>query len=193
MRALRYVSRQLGKPWYPLAIAGLAFLDIFLLVVPTDAFLVSAVAVNRKRWWSSALIVAVGSTLGALLFTWLAITQLPWLEAHFPAMAAAKSRIPGVLLLFRDYASLTVLLGAAGPLPMHPFILGAALYGMPAPEVGALVFAGRAGKYLAFAWCTAYFPSALHHVSSLRKEIRDLRHRRILRKQTKALARKASV
>lgn len=183
MRALKYVSRQLGKPWYPLAVAGLAFLDVFLLAIPTDAFLVSAVAVNRKRWWLTALTIALGSAAGALLFTYLAFTQLPWLEQHFPAISAAKSQIPGVMLLFKDYASLTVLFGAAGPLPMHPFILGAALYGMPVGEVAILVLAGRAGKYLIFAWCTAYAPAALGYFARLRHEIRELRHQRLLRKR----------
>jgi membrane protein YqaA with SNARE-associated domain len=183
MRALSQVSRHLGKPWYPVAVAGLAFLDVFLLAIPTDAFLVSAVAVNRRRWWLTALTIALGSAAGALLFTYLAFTQLPWLELHFPAITAAKSRLPAVLLLFRDYAGFTVLFGAAGPLPMHPFILGAALYGMPVGEVALLVLAGRAGKYLVFAWCTAYVPSALSYLGRLREEIRRLRHQRVLRKR----------
>lgn len=158
MKLFSSLQRHLGRPWYPALVAVLAGADLFLFAVPTDALLISAVAANQRRWWVTALLVAAGSTLGAMLFAYIFLTQQAWLEAQLPMLAAARGGLPGAFSWIQHYAEGTLVFGAVGPLPLHPFLLGAAVTGSSLVKLGLLVFCGRSAKYLAFAGITALAP-----------------------------------
>lgn len=145
----------MGKPWYPLLVSFLAFADAFVLTLPTDGFLVAAVMANKKRWCTIALVVSLGSTLGAWLLALLFLWQRPWLEAHLPVLSSLgldSTSFP------RAYGDLALFFGAVGPIPMHPFVLLAALSGFSLARIAFWVFVGRLVKYLFLAWVARGLP-----------------------------------
>src|SRR4051812_40346336 len=66
---LRRMERFTDRSWYPALVAALAALDLFVLVIPTDGLLISAVLSPKRRakWVSAAIWVSLGSTVGAVL------------------------------------------------------------------------------------------------------------------------------
>ena len=158
MKRFSFLAHHLGRPWYPSLIAVLAGADLFLFAVPTDALLFSAVAANRSRWWLTALLVAAGSTSGAVLFAYLFLTHQAWVLGWLPLLSAGGSTLPEAFSWVQRYSEGTLLFGAVGPLPLHPFLVGAALSGSSLAKLGVLVFCGRAAKYLAFAGIAALAP-----------------------------------
>ncbi len=56
-----------GDSWWYAPIVGLlAALDSFVVIVPTDGLLVGASVLSPKLWVYNAILVTLGSTLGAV-------------------------------------------------------------------------------------------------------------------------------
>ena len=55
----------MDRPWYVALVGGLAALDLFIMIIPTDGLLVTSVLVRPKRWVSWFLWVSIGSAVGA--------------------------------------------------------------------------------------------------------------------------------
>src|SRR6476620_9242043 len=54
--------------WFIPLVAFLAAVDAFLVVIPTETLLITAVLAHPKRWIAVALWVTFGSAMGATLF-----------------------------------------------------------------------------------------------------------------------------
>jgi membrane protein YqaA with SNARE-associated domain len=150
-------------PLYPLLIALLAALDLFVAFIPTDAILISSVLLKRERWLLMAVTVALGSTLGALALSGAArgiglpllLEWTPFVKLHASETWSEAERwiaawgSPGLAFI------------AVGPLPQQPAVLVCGLSRMPLPAIGLAVFVGRIAKYLFFAWAALRAPRLL--------------------------------
>jgi hypothetical protein len=63
---------------------------------------------------------------------------------------------------------------AFGPLPQHPAVAICGLAHMPLHTLFLSVFAGRAAKYLLFAWSAAYAPRWFRRWRGARREAEEL-------------------
>lgn len=84
---VRFLQRFVDRVWYPPLIGFLAALDNFIIVIPNDGILVSSSMLTPKRWFSLALCVSIGSTVGAVLLAALVEYQgLPWILNMYPGV-----------------------------------------------------------------------------------------------------------
>ncbi|MEO7162476.1 MAG: hypothetical protein ABI041_06120, partial [Bdellovibrionia bacterium] len=60
-----------NRKWFISLVSILAALDAFVIFIPNEALLISAVIVRPKHWLRIALWVSVGSAIGAAVFAWM--------------------------------------------------------------------------------------------------------------------------
>ena len=170
--SLQYIYRFIKRPCYVLLVAVLAALDLFILVIPTDALLVSAVIGKRHRWVGAAVLVAVGSALGALT---LAVVVRAFGADLLPSVVPESYSVRTTLLL-QHYGALALALISGSPLPQQPGVVLCTLGGMKNGTVFLAVLLGRLVKYLVIAWCAQFSPGWLARFigSSERSALEDL-------------------
>ena len=84
---VKWLEQFADRPWYPLLIAFLSTLDNFLIVIPNDGILVASSMIVPKRWFTFAIWVSIGSTIGSILFCLLVEHQgLPWILDIYPGI-----------------------------------------------------------------------------------------------------------
>jgi len=170
---IRSLQKYIDRPWYPYLVALLAAVDMFVLVIPTDGLLVSAVLLRPKRWARTFLIVTTGSALGALL--------LAWLFQH--GVSAVTDKL--VPLIFgaawndteafaQSHGALALALVAASPFPQAPAVVLAALADMPLSAIFLACWLGRGAKYALFAWSASHAPKLVLRLWGVRREINEL-------------------
>jgi membrane protein YqaA with SNARE-associated domain len=176
---LEKLMLRLGKHanqwWYAPTIGLLAFADLFILIVPTDAILVSAVLIAPKRWLVIGTMVAAGSALGAVALTLLLRFEgLPWLLHFYPGIDHTKSWHTATHLV--DSWGGWGLFGIAlSPIPQHAAIAVAAITGLGIPTIFFTVFAGRTLKYVVFSYIASHAPKLLSKIFGV-KFVQDLSH-----------------
>ena len=154
-----YIQRFVAHEMYPYLVAFVGFLDMFFLIVPNDLLLVAGVLAAPKRWYKSAFIVTIGSTLGAwaLAFALLAgksvILKVPVLE-HSHWWLDAR-------IYFQHYGAWALFLGAAVPIPVQPFIAAAIFSNFQAAQIAFFVCMGRLVKYFSLGLIASRFPKLL--------------------------------
>lgn len=140
-------------------IGFLAFIDLFVLFIPTEALIITTTLVRPKRWWMTAGFVAVTATLGAL--------SLAWCGSHygepFVVWLLGKNVFESAMWIragdwIQHYGIWGLWFIAVGPLPQPPTILLCALGHMPMPEIAAAIFLGRLPKYLLFSFLATKGP-----------------------------------
>ena len=147
-----------GSAWYMPMVAGLAFSDLFLCVVPVEVFLVAGVLARPRVWLWGGLLVSAGSSLGAFSLSLLVQgSGRAFLEHTFPKLFETAGWGRTVAFL-GDHGQWAISAIAASPLPQQPAVVMAALSGVSPFTVLGAVLGGRAVKYLLFAWLAAYMP-----------------------------------
>ena len=166
---------QLGKHgnqwWYPPVIGALAFADLFILIIPTDAILISAVMISPKRWLWIGTMVALGSALGAVALTLLLRYEgMPWLLHFYPGIDHTKAWATATHLV--DSWGGWGLFGIAlSPIPQHAAIAVAAIAGLEIPIIFGTVFLGRTLKYVAFSYLASHAPKLLGKIFGMKTEL----------------------
>lgn len=150
-----------GASWYPYLVALLAFSDLFIGIVPTDIFVVSAVMATPKRWIFISLLTALASALGAIgaagFCTYLGE---PALVKYLPGVVGS----PGWIWTdaYMTKYGLWALIGfSAGPLPLQPAVLIAGLMKKSLFLIFMGVLVGRTIKYPIECWVAAQCPEYL--------------------------------
>lgn len=167
-RGRKFVLRFVNRPWYPAMIAFLAALDFFIVVVPTDLFLISAVFGRPRRWLPISLTIALGSTLGAVILAYVLDYDQELIHRAFPSVFAS-SQWAYAERLIEEYGIYAIFFAAVGPLPIQPFVLVGALSAHLSLEGLAIsVAAGRVIKFSLFGWIASHAPRLLEkfHVAS---------------------------
>lgn len=168
------VQQFINRPWYVALVSLLAGLDLFILVVPSDGLMISAVLARRERWVSTFLWVTTGSALGALLLTGLIQgIGAEAMESLLPSVFNTEGW-SGTEAFLASYGAVALALLALSPLPQQPGVVLAALADMPPLVVFLAVWLGRAVKYGLFAWLAAYAPSQLRRFWVVRRELEEL-------------------
>lgn len=159
-KILNQIQRYMEKPWYPVLVATVVGLDVFLLAVPNDILLISAVMAKPKRWLLTCLTICMGSTLGAALLCALLYWNPDAVRATFPGLfqSHAWQHISDFL---HHYGLLATFLGALGPFPQQPFIILGALSDLPFVLLIASLFIGRLIKYLIIGALCSHAPGLL--------------------------------
>ena len=172
---LQKLMAQLGKHadrwWYPPVIGLLACADLFILIIPTDAILISAVLVAPKRWLVIGTMVAAGSALGAILLTLLLRYEgMPWLLHFYPGIDHTKSWATATHLV-ESWGGWGLFGIALSPIPQHAAIAVAAITGLGIPTIFVTVFAGRTIKYVAFSYLASHAPKLLGRIFGMKTEL----------------------
>lgn len=161
LRTIRKLEKFVDRWWYTPLIALLAAADIFILVVPTDALLISAVMMRPKKWISRFIWVSFGSALGAWAMG-LAIDALGTEPLHrFIGGAIGSDSWKNTAQYVHDHGALSVAFFSAGPFPLQPGVVLAALAGIPPLDLFLWAWVGRALKYGVFAWIASHAPKLL--------------------------------
>lgn len=157
--------------WYGPLIAFLAFLDSFVIVIPTDGLLVSAAMLAPRRWISTALLVSFGSALGAAgLAFLLARHGLPLLLYFQPDIESTKSWIYTARLMER-WGIWTVFAISVTPVMQQPAVALAALARNPIVPIFLASFAGRVIKFGLLAWLGTHAPGVLGKLWGFKKDL----------------------
>lgn len=160
--------------WYAPAIGLLAGADLFLVVIPTDGLLISAVMLAPRRWIYTAFMVTIGSTLGTLLLGHLLqVHGLPLLLNISPGIEQSSMWI-WTNNLMDSWGTWAVFLIALSPLMQHPAVALAAMAGMTLTTLGLMVFSGRIIKYLFLAYLATHAPGMLGKLWGLQHELEEV-------------------
>lgn len=170
---VQIIERYTDRIWYPPLIGFLAALDNLIVIVPTDGIAISSSMVTPKRWFTIALSISLGSTLGALVLAMLVEHQgLPWILSFYPGIAETKTWILS-MRFFDSYGLLLVFVIAITPFMQQPAVILASLASTPIAKLAAVIFAGRFLKYLAMSYLASHAPRLLGKVWGLRGELKD--------------------
>jgi membrane protein YqaA with SNARE-associated domain len=160
--------------WYAPLIGLLAAADLFLVVIPTDGLLISAVMLSPRRWIYFAFMVSFGSALGCLLLAHLLqVHGMPLLQHIVPGIEQ-NSTWAWTQQLMVQWGTWAVFLIALSPLMQHPAIALAALAGMPLLKIAGLAFGGRILKYLLLAYLATHAPGMLGNLWGLQHELDEV-------------------
>lgn len=175
MKALiRRLQKHARRWWYAPLVAFLAFIDHFMIIIPTDGLLVSAVLLNPKRWVSTTLIVTLGSSLGALalaaLIEW---HGLPLLLQISPGIDQTQAW-SWTDRFMDEYGMLAVFAVALSPFMQHPAVALASLANVPLAKIFGVVFLGRIIKYSIVCWVASHMPHLLKRLWGMRDEIEEV-------------------
>jgi len=159
--------------WYTPALALLAAADAFVIIIPTDGLLVGASMAKPKRWVYAAVVVTLGSTIGALILA--AILQkhgLPFLQYLNPGIDQTEAWAWSVKMM-ADWGRWALFFVAISPFMQQPAVALAALAGMPLLEVFYLVFLGRLLKYGFLSWLATHAPAMLSKIWGIQNELKE--------------------
>lgn len=160
--------------WYTPVVALLAAADLFILIIPTDALLISNVALRPKRWITIALWVTAGSALGSLFLT---LGIQAWGGSFLDALGISmqgSSTWETTARWMRDYQGPTLALFGAGPFPLQPAVVVAASAKVNPGAIFFWVALGRAAKFFFFAWAATHAPRLLDKLWGVRGEVKAL-------------------
>ncbi len=171
---IRRLQQFADRPWYFPVLGLLAGLDLFILLIPTDALLVSSVMLKPKKWIGAGVWVSLGSALGAVLLASL-IQWNPILvfEQWFPhAFETAAWR--SMDWFFDEYGGRALFFIALSPLVQFPAVAIAALSGMSLTKLFFVYLLGRLIKSLLFSYGGSHGSKLLFRLPMLRKDLQVL-------------------
>lgn len=170
---VQWLEQFADRPWYPALISFLSVLDNFLIVIPNDGILVASSMLIPKRWFIFATTVAIGSTIGSLLFCELVEAQgLPWILEFYPGLN--ETEIWKWTERFSvDYGVLIVFVVAILPITQHPALILGALANTPFLQLVLAIFIGRYLKFLLMAYLGSHSPKLLKRIWGMSDEMKD--------------------
>jgi membrane protein YqaA with SNARE-associated domain len=165
------LDRVSNRIWFLPFIGTLAGLDLFVLVVPTDGISVSATMLQPKKWIRIAISIAIGSTCGALLLSWLVKNHGPWMIATFFDTALQSSTWLHAQEFISDWGLIAICLVSMSFLPLQPVVVLAGLSVLPLNQIVLWIFVGRLTKFVALGWVSSHAPRFLGRFKHVRKDL----------------------
>lgn len=160
----RSLAKYIERPWYMLLVSFLAALDIFILIIPTDFFVICTSALKPKSWIKTFLWITTGSALGALAMAMvLRNLGIPFLES-LGVEILDPSQWPRITSFIESHGALALGLLAFGPFPLQPGAIAIAATDMPLSVIFIAVWIGRSVKYALFSWAAAFAPKFIHRI-----------------------------
>jgi membrane protein YqaA with SNARE-associated domain len=153
------VRKYSDRPWYLPFICLLAFVDLFVMVIPTEGLIVTTSILRPKRWLVTATVVTLASSLGALTLGALGyfhgVPFVAWVLGDDFFQSTNWIRMTGWIERWGFWGLWFISLG---PLPQQPAILICALAHMPLFEIFGAVLLGRLPKYVLFSYLATHSP-----------------------------------
>ncbi len=159
-RIMDYAGSQVSSPHYPLLVAGLAFIDLFIGIIPTDACVISGIFARPGRWFILALSAAFGSILGASLLAIILVYDGHLVLQFFPGFFGSESWLQTQEFLKR-HGDLAVGLGVLGPFPLQPMVIVPILGGVSFVSWLISFSTARILKYLLISFLASYAPGVI--------------------------------
>lgn len=174
LAGVRALRRYVDRPWFPFALAGLTFIDFFVVFIPSDGIIVASSMARPKKWFSMAVWMSVGSLLGGVLLA--IVTRhygepfIAWLSpnllsSHAWKLSEAWIEKHGVGAMF---------LIAASPLAQQPSMLLAGLANVSMSEIALALGTGRLIKFLVYSWIASHTPKLIKKIPAIGGELEDL-------------------
>ena len=172
-RYIKILQKYADRIWYPPLIGVLAALDNFVIIIPNDGILISSSMLTPRRWFSLALSIAIGSTIGAIILAAFVETQgLEWILEMYPGINETKSWV-WTENFFERYGMILIFIVAITPVMQQPAIIVASLAETPLFLLAAIIFSGRLIKFLLMAYVGSHAPRFLNKIWGLKGELRD--------------------
>ena len=145
---VRFADSSQHAWWFPFVLATLVAFDAFVVVLPGDAVVSLAVLSNPRRWFKTAMISAIGSTLGSF--------ALYLVIHHFgkrgldplTSSGLGSPRWQNARGFFRHYGLFSLTLGSVLPGGTWPPVVMAGLSDDRWALVLAALMLGRVSRYL---------------------------------------------
>jgi membrane protein YqaA with SNARE-associated domain len=147
-----------SRKWFLPLVAVLSALDAFIVFIPNDALLISAVLVRRNHWIRTALWVSIGSAIGAAACAWLiSLYGDSLVNQLFPKLLDSKTWLDSSRVI-QQHGSWGLAAVSLSPFPQHAAIAIAGLAHLQPFTVLGSVLLGRTLKYVFVAWCSTHSP-----------------------------------
>lgn len=160
--------------WYAPVVGVLAFIDCFVVVIPTDGLMITATVMAPRRWIYNALITTIGSSIGAMVLAHLVDVHGHGLVLQlFPTIHETSAWIWTQKLMDR-WGAVAVFLIALSPFMQHPAVIIAGLIAMPPVTLFSAVFLGRVIKYLLLSWIASHAPNLLGTIWGIQDELKEV-------------------
>jgi membrane protein YqaA with SNARE-associated domain len=169
-RALHQLQRFIDHVWFPPFLGFLCILDLFILIVPLDALLISSVLLRPSKWLPIFLCMTAGAVLGSFGVCWLVQCDPELLNRLFQNALHTET-----WRQTEHWVNQWGIWGLVGlgmsPVPQQFPVLIAGLAQMKPLEVAISLGVGRFMKYAIYGWAAAHAPQWLARIPFLRKEI----------------------
>lgn len=173
-KSLQRLQRFADRWWYFPVVGLLAGIDLFILIVPTDAILVSSVMLQPRKWISAFIWIALGSATGALVLASLVQWDPVLVTEHWFPHTFDSALWQSTDGFFDKYGDIALFLIACSPLVQFPAVLLAGLSGMPLMQIFFVVLFGRALKTAIISWGASHAPRLLFKLPFMRRELQFL-------------------
>ena len=150
-----------GRPWFSALLAGLAFADLFILIIPLEVILVSSVLLRKRLWWSFALALTLGSAFGAVALALLVrLYGEPLLHTIMHDAFMSPEWLKTIDFV-QKHGSYGLAFISLGPLPQQPAVAICGLAHMGSMKIFLAILIGRAPKYFLVSYLTVRAPQMI--------------------------------
>ncbi len=171
---VQFLQKYTERIWYPTLIGFLAFVDTFIIIIPTDGLLISSAMLKPKSWFNLALCISVGSTVGGMIFFHLIQKHgLPWILEIYPGINSGPIWAWSETF-FLKYGLLLVFIVAATPIIQQPAIIFASLAHTPFLPMMFVVFLGRFLKNIIMAYISSHSPRLISKMWGVQDELDEV-------------------
>lgn len=173
-QAVKLFQHYINHAWYLPMLSLLAFLDNFLVVVPTDGILISSSMLRPPKWFFFALFTAIGSAIGALCLAWLINAYgVQIVERLFPDIQTTSAWIR-TQLFFDKYGLWLLFAVAVTPFTQQPAIILAVLAGVPIVQIFLISLLGRGIKFMLMAYLGSHAPNLIKKFWGVKGELKEV-------------------
>jgi membrane protein YqaA with SNARE-associated domain len=171
---LARLQRFLDRPWYPVVLAGLAALDLIVVVIPVDGLTVAAILAAPRRWMQYAFAAAAGNLLGCGILAQGVYQNAGWIHDRLGSWMYSAAWA-SVEQFIHAHGSWSIALGALSPIPLQLWVIVPALAKMPAHELFIALLVGRVLRSIALCWVASHTPRLLSRSRGIMKELKEAR------------------
>jgi membrane protein YqaA with SNARE-associated domain len=171
---VHFVRQKVDRWWYSPVLGFLAFIDLFVVVIPTDGLIITSSMAVPKKIYSLALWTTIGSTLGSVAYAYF-FSVYGWDLVHIFINDIESTQVwIHTESFFHQYGGFLLFLVALSPLAQQPAIILAALSHTPLMTIFLLVLLGRLMKYLFLAYISTHAPRLLAKLWGIQSEIEEV-------------------
>lgn len=174
LKLIQYFQHYVNKSWYSLLMGFLAFIDYFIIVIPSDGLIISSSMLQPKKWLQLAVAFTLGSTLGGItLFYIVREFGLAMILNIYPTIDQGVAWT-WTTQFFDSYGLLVIFLIAASPFVQQPAVILAALSHVSFAQTAILILAGRLIKFIALSYISSHSPKYLSRLWGIKSELEDV-------------------